>query len=189
MWTAGTLYLIVGASGSGKDTLIQHTTRIIGRVFVPIKYCTRKPRQGEMQGREYRFVSERQFRKLKLFTKYEVYGASYGVGTKLLQELSKGYDVFLNISNRLTGEIKARYPRTKVVYVFVSLDKLKERILMRRREDEKSIAERLERARENLNFIGNADFIVNNNGTVRESVASVASFVISNRMGDEFGRG
>lgn len=189
MWTAGTLYLIVGASGSGKDTVIQYTTRIIGRVFVPLKYCTRRPRQGEQQGREYYFLSEREFRKKKLFTKYDVYGASYGVGKRFIEELNKGYDVFLNISNRLTGEIKAKYPRTKVVYVFVSLDKLKERILMRRREDEKSIAERLTRAKENLNFIGNADFIVNNNGTVRESVASMASYVISNRMGDEFDRG
>ena len=117
----------MGASGSGKDTVIKHTTSIIGRVFVPLKYCTRKPREGELQAREYNFVSERQFRKLRLFTKYDVYGASYGVGTRLMEELNKGYDVFLNISNRLTGEIKFKYPRTKVVYVFVSLDKLKER--------------------------------------------------------------
>ncbi len=182
----GTFYLIVGASGSGKDTVICRTVSIIGRVFVPIKYTTRKPRKGEMKGREYHFVSERRFKRLKLFAKYTVYGASYGVGMKLLEKLEQGYDVFLNISNQLTYELKSKHQPTKIVFVFVSLKNLKQRMLQRGRDDDHEIEQRLQRAKENLNFLGNADFILNNNGKVKETVGSFVDYIIWNRLGNEF---
>jgi len=181
----GTLYLIVGASGSGKDTIINHSAKILGRMFVPLKCTTRKPRAGERQGFDYNFVTGPRFKKMKLFTKYGVYGAEYGVGTKLLERLRQGFDVFLNISNRLTEDIKKRYPKTLVVYVYVSQENLRERIMVRNREDEKEIAQRLERARENLQFISNADFILNNNGSIIDSVTAFASYIMHNRINEE----
>ena len=178
----GTLYLVVGASGSGKDTVINNVAQVIGNVFVPLKYTTRNIREGEVQEREYHFINEDQFAEMEFFTKYGVYGANYGVDNELLAHLEKGEDVLLNISNRLTTEIREKYAQTKIVYVFVSLNNLRNRILGRKRENDEEVNQRLKRAEENLQFLGNADYILDNNGSVEDSIKSTTNIIFNNRI-------
>jgi len=166
----GKLLIFSAPSGSGKSTLVQHLmSKDLGLVF-SISATSRKPRDGEEDGREYYFLSPDEFReqiRKKAFIEWEeVYPGQY-YGT-LHSELDRiweagGHAVFdidvlggLNLK-RLSGE--------RACAIFISppsLEVLEQRLRSRGTDDEDSLKKRLEKAEFEMQYASKFDHILLN---------------------------
>ena len=178
------LFLIVGNSGSGKDSLL---TEVLSRwpisvkpIRIPQRYITRPAHDSEM----YRSITTREFgdlkRKKKFWLTWHVYNTDYGVPTIVLDWLSRRQHVVVNVSREIIPRARKTIPDLKVIFVSVPLEITLQRMRSRRREaeSEQSFQQRLHRAKENQN-LEDADFIVDNSGSIDESAKKLLSYLLS----------
>ena len=131
------LFVVSGPSGVGKSTLCRYILKNIPDIRLSVSYTTRPPRSGETDGKEYRFISEDEFRaKISehAFAEHaEVYGRLYGTPWKELeQEPGSNTDVLLDID--VQGARQVMKSLQKAVTVFIlppSLEVLRARLVDR----------------------------------------------------------
>ncbi|BBM36721.1 guanylate kinase [Pseudoleptotrichia goodfellowii] len=163
----GKLIIVSGPSGSGKSTV----TKIVkDRLNIPlsISATTRKPREGEVEGIDYYFLSEDEFkRKISNDEFYEyanVHGNYYGTLKKTVEEnLEKGLNVILEID--VQGALIAKDKKKDAVLVFFKTKDtkiLEERLRGRKTDSEEVIKKRLENALKELEFENKYDYTVIN---------------------------
>ncbi len=163
----GKLIIVSGPSGSGKSTV----TKIVkDRLNIPlsISATTRKPREGEVEGIDYYFLSEDEFkRKISNDEFYEyanVHGNYYGTLKKTVEEnLEKGLNVILEID--VQGALIAKDKKKDAVLVFFKTKDtkiLEERLRGRKPDSEEVIKKRLENALKELEFENKYDYTVIN---------------------------
>lgn len=161
------LIIVSGPSGSGKSTV----TKIVkDRLNIPlsISATTRKPREGEVEGIDYYFLSEDEFkRKISNDEFYEyanVHGNYYGTLKKTVEEnLEKGLNVILEID--VQGALIAKDKKKDAVLVFFKTKDtkiLEERLRGRKTDSEEVIKKRLENALKELEFENKYDYTVIN---------------------------
>jgi ribose 1,5-bisphosphokinase len=180
----GQLFLIVGNSGSGKDSLLRE---VLARwpmsakpIRVPRRYITRSAHGSE----QYVPVTTDEFEDLKLkntfWLTWHVYGTDYGVPAIVLEWLNRGQHIAVNVSREIIPWARRRVPGLKVIFVSVPLEITLERIRSRRREAENdpSFQQRLRRAKENQTLDG-ADFIVDNSGPLDRSAEKLLEYLLS----------
>lgn len=145
----GTLVLVVGASGVGKDTLIDAARRHFSadeRLVFPKRVITR----GSQADEAHIAVSEEEFERLEadggLLLAWRAHGNSYGIPIRARRDLETGRTVVVNVSRTVIETARELWPKTRVIHVTVGLDILKDRLLARRRESQRSIERRLKRA-------------------------------------------
>ena len=163
----GKLIIVSGPSGSGKSTV----TKIVkDRLNIPlsISATTRKPREGEVEGIDYYFLSEDEFkRKISNDEFYEyanVHGNYYGTLKKTVEEnLEKGLNVILEID--VQGALIAKDKKKDAVLVFFKTKDtkiLEERLRGRKTDSEEVIKKRLENTLKELEFENKYDYTVIN---------------------------
>lgn len=143
------LIYVVGASGSGKDSLMRYARERLctepGICFAH-RYITRPAGAG---GENHVALTEEEFaarRQARLFAlHWESHGLRYGIGIELNQWLAKGVTVVINGSREYLPEAWKRYPEMLPVHIEVAHDVLRERLLSRGRETPDQIEKRLER--------------------------------------------
>ena len=180
----GRLFLIVGNSGSGKDSLL---TEVLARwpisvkpIRIPQRYITRPAHDSEM----FRSVTTGEFvdlkRKKKFWLTWHVYNTDYGVPTIVLDWLSQRQHVVVNVSREIIPRARSTIPNLKLIFVSVPLEITLQRMRSRRREaeSEQSFQQRLHRAKENQT-LEDADFIVDNSGSIDESAKKLLSYLLS----------
>ncbi|MDI6725806.1 MAG: guanylate kinase [Smithellaceae bacterium] len=132
------LFIVVSApSGAGKTSILGEFRKIYPEVMFSVSHTTRPPRPGEVDGRDYHFVSETTFRELIAQDEFaeweENFGCLYGTSGRILASLlSEGRHVLLDIEPRGARSIKDKYDGG--VYVFIlptSLSELQRRLLGR----------------------------------------------------------
>lgn len=144
----GRLIVISGPSGSGKSTLWHRLVQHPGMHF-SVSATTRPPRPGEVDGRDYRFLSPAEFRRLldegAFLEHAEVHGHFYGTLRREVEEaMARGEDVLLEID--VQGAEQVRRSGLPVVSIFVlppSLEELERRLRARGTEDEETLRRRL----------------------------------------------
>lgn len=99
---SGTLFLISAPSGAGKSSLVNALLQKMPDISLSISTTTRNPRKGEVNGREYHFVSVEEFLRMRENDEFlesaEVHGNYYGTSKKWIEEkMSEGTDVILEI--------------------------------------------------------------------------------------------
>ena len=176
----GRLYVISGPSGTGKGTICKEILKDIGNEF-SVSMTTREPREGELHGREYFFVSHEEFTEnisKNNFLEYAtVFDNYYGTPKDIvLKKLDKGRNVILDID--VQGGLQVREAMPEAVLIFLlppSLAELRRRLENRGTETPEKIEKRLSKAVDEIKFIGEYDYLVINNDleTAVDNVRSI----------------
>ena len=182
----GLLIVVSGASGTGKGTVCKKILADLPNVHYSISATTRQPRQGEVDGREYYFISEDDFKQWIADGKFlefaEVYGNFYGTPlTKIEERLNRGEDVLLEIDVQGALNVKRKCPDG--VYIFLlppSLNELKRRIEGRGSETPDSLKRRLQAAVAEIQIGREYDYAVVND-TVDNAVAQIEAILVAER--------
>jgi len=182
----GLLFVVSAPSGAGKTSLCRAITGSLEDLTHSISYATRKPRPGEIDGRDYYFVSPERFRDMIQagdFAEWaEVHSNLYGTSRRVLDDLiSKGLDVILDIDTQGAKQIKTKYDTAVFVFILPpSLDILEERLRNRKSDHEDEIRKRMQRSREEIRDYAMYDYIIVNRDFDR-ALTELRSIVISER--------
>lgn len=163
----GVLTVISGFSGAGKGTLMKKIVEKY-QYGLSVSATTRTPREGEVHGREYFFLSKEEFEQMiekkELIEWAEYVGNYYGTPKAYVEEqLAKGKDVILEIEIQGALQVRNIFPDVTLVFVTPPTAKeLKERLVNRGTEDLATIDKRMTRAIEESKFMPQYDYIVIN---------------------------
>ena len=164
----GVLTVLSGFSGTGKGTVVKELLRRYDRYALSVSATTRAPREGEVHGREYYFLTAGEFEKMigeGAFYEYARYVDHYYGTPKeyVLQNLAAGRDVLLEIEIQGALEVKKKMPDTRLLFVTApSAQELKKRLEGRGTESPELIRNRLERACEEAEGISGYDYLLVN---------------------------
>ena len=173
----GIIFILSAPSGAGKTTLYNSLREVYPEIRLSVSCTTRARRRGEISGRDYRFITERQFDALKrrgAFAEWaRVHDYFYGTPKQPLDRAIKaGRDIFLDIDVQGAQKIKQAYPHAVAVFVLPpSMAELKRRLSVRGTDGRAIIARRLANARGEIGEIIKYDYYVVN----REVVTAVKS--------------
>ncbi|MFK0162512.1 phosphonate metabolism protein/1,5-bisphosphokinase (PRPP-forming) PhnN [Rhizobium sp. NPDC090279] len=176
--TAGTLAVVVGPSGAGKDTLMNLAARhFAGR---PDVHFVRRviTRDGDAGNEDHRSVSEADFDAMEqagaFAVSWEAHGLKYGIPADIFDELTRGNLVIANGSRSALHRFQSAFPRLKVINITASREVLAERLMARGRESREDVLRRLERS--TLTVEGDYDVAdIDNSGTLEDAEHAIIS--------------
>ncbi len=181
----GLLVVISGPSGAGKGTICKALLEK-NDFWISVSATTRQPRNGEMDGVNYYFLSKDEFQKKiekKDFLEYaEVYGNYYGTPkSKVLGAIDKGRDVILEIDIQGALKVKETYPEGVFIFILPpSMEELKKRIINRKSETHESLMTRFKSAYKEINYVSKYNYAVVND-TVEIAVEKIESIISAER--------
>lgn len=164
----GILLVVSGFSGAGKGTLMKELLRRYDNYALSISATTRRPREGEVDGREYFFKTVEEFESMieqgELIEHACYVGNYYGTPRDYVeQQLALGKDVILEIEIQGALKVKERFPDTLLLFVTPpNAQELKKRLVGRGTETMAVIESRLARANEEAEGIEHYDYVVIN---------------------------
>jgi guanylate kinase len=184
----GKLLIFSAPSGSGKTTLVKYLMANIENVCFSVSATSRLPRVGEVEGKEYYFISSEMFRQKIENNEFleweEVYeNIFYGTLVSEVEHLrSKGYAVLFDVD--VVGGLNIKkYYGNEALAVFVevpSIEVLEKRLLKRSSDSPESIQERLKKAKWEMSFAKDFDIIIVNDvleEAEQETLALVTNFL------------
>jgi guanylate kinase len=182
----GILFVISSPSGGGKGTLIRRLLETDSGVGYSVSWTTRAPRPGEVDGVNYRFVSEEEFARMRQANGFlewaVVHGNLYGTARAAVKkEMSQGRDIILEID--VQGARAVRKAMRSVVSVFIlppSYEVLRERLTARMTERPEELELRLANARGEVEQYRYFDYLVLND-EVERAAQELASVVRAER--------
>jgi len=170
-WTSpqrGALFVVTGASGTGKTTLVKEALSTVPGIGWSVSATTRGPRTGEVDGRDYHFVSREDFEAKvaagELLEWAEVYGNYYGtLRAPVDAALARGESILLEIDVQGARQVRAAAPEAVLIFVLPpSVDVLEGRLRGRATDDAATIARRVAEARQQLEGVSEFDYVVVN---------------------------
>jgi guanylate kinase len=182
----GTLFVVSAPSGAGKTTLCREMRSRLPELAYSVSCTTRAPRAGERDGVDFRFMSEADFRAMLERGEFAewatVHGNLYGTPALALEAaLHDGNDVLLDIDTQGAAQLRARYPEAVLVFIVApSMAELEQRLRERRSDEEKEIARRLQRARDEVTLWRRYDYLIVNRD-VKEAMEQLASIIQAER--------
>ncbi len=164
----GLLIVVSGPSGAGKDTICKRIVDDLDNIWISISATSRNPRVGEVEGKDYFFMTKEEFEdKIKdnLFLEYATYNGNY-YGTpkdKIEDYLNSGIDVILVIDIQGAINVKKLVPSAVCIFVMPpSMKILKQRLIDRKTEDRDKIIERFKTAYNEINHFQKYNYVVVN---------------------------
>ncbi|MCM8612585.1 guanylate kinase [Accumulibacter sp.] len=169
----GQLFIVSAPSGAGKTTLVRLLRDHDPALDVSVSHCTRAPRSGEQDGREYHFVGATEFRALVAaggFLEWaEVHGNYYGTARSVVEAaLLGGRDLLLEIDWQGAQQVRRLFPEAIGIFILPpSLAELERRLSARATDSADTIRRRLAAAREELRHVGDFDYVIINDDLQR----------------------
>lgn len=165
----GKLIVIVAPSGTGKSSLMRRLKSEDLLLDESISYTTRAIRPGEVDGKDYFFVSEIEFKKMideDEFTEWAIVHGDYkGTSKKFVQKkIQKGHNLIFDLDIQGTDSLKAAFPE-QTVAIFIrppSFEILRDRLVGRGTETKEALDIRLENAKKELLRADDYDYVVVN---------------------------
>ena len=165
---SGNVFVLSAPSGTGKSTLAKQLVKQVPDLDFSVSFTTRKPRPGEVHGRDYFFVDDATFDAMVAedgFVEWvEVYDRRYGTGKAWIQErLRAGGDILLDIETQGAGRVHEAIPDAVMVFLLPpSAGELAARLRGRGDESEEQVRIRLEYAHHELSQFAQYDYLVVN---------------------------
>ena len=150
----GKAFVIIGPSGSGKSTLVQKIKENIDSLQWSVSYTTREKRAGEIDGKDYFFVTEKEFLQKRAQGEFlewaEVHGNLYGTSRDFIKtQINTGNFILLDIDIQGADCLIKLLPK-QTITIFIApptLQELEKRLRKRKTDDEQTIQTRLNNAR------------------------------------------
>lgn len=146
---AGRLFIISGSSGVGKGTIIKEFLKNADNLVLSVSSTTRKPRDGEIHGVNYFYITRDEFEKDVKDGKFiewaEFGGNLYGTNKNRIQEvLDSGKNILLEIEVQGAKQVKEKMPEAVLIFILPpSREELENRLRGRCTETEEAIQKRL----------------------------------------------
>ena len=164
----GILIVVSAPSGCGKSTVVRALMEKRNNLRFSVSATTRKPRDGEVEGVDYYFVSREEFNRMveaDAFLEHAEYvGNCYGTPRDPVErQLSLGYDVYLDIDVQGAMQVKQLRPQTLMIFLMPpSMEELERRLVLRGKNTPEEIRDRLAAAEHEALFRDKFDYIVVN---------------------------
>lgn len=175
----GLMFILSSPSGAGKTTITRSLLENDPQLMVSVSVTTRTPRPGEVDGKDYYFVSVEKFNQMvennELLEHAKVFGNYYG--TPLMQvekALANSQDIIFDIDWQGTQQLKQKLVND-LVTVFIlppSKEELERRLRSRQQDDEKIIQERMKKASDEISHYSEYDYIIVNHDLSRSIKAA-----------------
>jgi guanylate kinase len=181
------VYIISAPSGSGKSTLVNELFKMVRHLDFSISYTTRPPRGREQNGKEYFFVSRKEFEAMIAADEFlehaEVFGNYYGTARRFQREAeARRNDLLLDIDVQGASQVKRKIPDAVSIFILPPNRKeLEERLRARALDSEAVIRRRLDTARREIENYSKYDYILVNNLLV-QSAEQLKDIVLSERL-------
>ncbi len=183
----GDLFVISAPSGAGKSTLCQMLLQRMDGLAFSVSHTTRSPRPGEVDGRDYHFVSSKEFEDMVARDEFlewaRVHDNLYGTArSQVMDQLSRGIDVILDIDVQGAAQVRKRFPTAISIFILPpSWQALEERLLKRGSESRERIALRLRNAMQEMESVSSYDYTVVND-ILDDAFRSLSSIIGSVRL-------
>ena len=176
----GVLFVFSGPSGVGKGTLkAMLFDEFAGQVAYSVSATTREPREGEVDGKDYFFISRQEFERRvennDFLEHAQFAGNEYGTPRSyVMQLLSSGVNVLLEIEVQGALQVRKSMPQSVSVFILPpSFEQLEHRLRGRGTETEDTIRRRLETARRELTYAPTYDYQIVNGGDIHAAYAQL----------------
>ena len=185
----GIPFVVAAPSGTGKTTVCREIVKSDARVVFSVSHTTRAKREGEVDGRDYHFVTPDAFRRKvneEAFLEWAIYNDHhYGTSWASIEEpLSLGRDVLLEIEVQGARQVRERRRDARLILLLPpALEILEQRLRKRGTDTEEAISRRLDRARAELEVAELFDYAVVND-EVSDCVERVLRILEAERSGD-----
>ena len=186
----GIMVIVSSPSGAGKTTLVKKISSE-NNFSISISHTTRKPRNYELDGSHYFFVSNSEFKKLisnEKFLEYaKVFNNYYGsLKDTVIDKLNKGENIIFDIDWQGTQQIKQKDLKYKIITVFIlppSREELFERLLKREQNNEKIANERMKQFKKDVLHWKNYDFVAINDN-IQKCYNRIIDFIDKKERGE-----
>jgi len=181
------MLMIVAPSGAGKSSLVNALLQADPGLKLSLSTTTRAPRPGEVDVKDYRFVSTEEFireRDQGHFLEWaQVHGHYYGTSKPWIEsQMQAGSDVILEIDWQGAQQIRKLIPSVQWIFIFPpSIEALEERLRKRGQDDEATIERRLAAAHVELLHAPEADYIVVND-SFDQALIDLKQILASSRL-------
>jgi guanylate kinase len=165
---SGALFIVSSPSGGGKTSLVRALLEAEPEVRLSVSYTTRAARPGEVDGRDYHFVTPPAFERMleagEFLESAVIYGNRYGTSQKWIErERAEGHDVLLEIDWQ--GAQQVRRLMRQVVSIFIlppSPEVLESRLRGRGEDSEEVVTRRLAAARHEIAHVSEYEYVIIN---------------------------
>ena len=187
MTYTGSMLMVVAPSGAGKSSLVNALLKQDAGIGLSVSFTTRAPRPGEVNGREYNFLSEAEFLERKEAGDFlewaKVHGNYYGTSKSWIEsQMKNGRDVILEIDWQGARQVQAIIP--EAIWIFIlppSIQALEDRLLYRAQDDQATIQKRVAAAKEELTHVAEANYLVINDD-FETALAELNHVVLASRL-------
>jgi len=165
---SGNLFIISAPSGAGKTSLVSALLKSNKHIALSVSYTTRAPRPGEIDGKDYHFVSREKFLEMAKHGDFlesaEVYGNLYGTSQPWIEkELASERDILLEIDWQGAEQVRRLMPHVISIFILPpSLSALETRLKGRGQDSAEVIARRMQAAQEDISHVAEFDYVIIN---------------------------
>ena len=184
--TKGSLFIVAAPSGAGKTSLVNALVTQQADIRLSVSHTTRLPREGEVDGQDYFFVSQDSFALMRdagaFLESATVFDNSYGTSSEaVLTLLQQGFDVILEIDWQGAEQVRHNFPESTSIFILPpSKSALEQRLRGRGQDNDETIARRMRDAENEMSHYVEFDYLIVND-QFDVALSDLAAIIIARR--------
>lgn len=182
----GSLFIVAAPSGAGKTSLVNALVARHDEIRLSVSHTTRPPRDGEQDGRDYHFVSQETFARMRdngdFMESATVFDNSYGTSSKAVDALlAQGLDVILEIDWQGAEQVRHNVGDSTGIFILPpSKASLEQRLRNRGQDNEDVIQRRMRDAENEISHYVEFDYLIVND-EFEQALDSLTAIIVAKR--------